>query len=246
MSLSLVEHHDEVASTNDLALARIRSGCEHGWAVCAARQTAGRGRHGRSWLDLGGAQLFLSVAVLGLPRTSGLTRLPLAAGVGVAHAIERLTGLHPGLKWPNDIWLDGQKVGGILCEAAFDGSRLLGAVVGIGLNLEAPAAGMPADLDATALGAHAEVPDREAVATTVRYEVLRAAEALVEGTSVLDAWRERDVLAGRAVLLPDGTAAVARGIADDGALRAERSDGTLTSIVAGDVRVRPLDDPTAG
>lgn len=240
MTVRLVEHHATVPSTNDVALARIRAGCEHGWSVAAERQTAGRGRHGRTWVDLGGSQLFLSIALTTLPRGGSLTTLPLAAGVGVAEAVQRLAGIQADLKWPNDIWFDGRKLGGILCEAAFDGAELVGAVVGIGLNLELPTT-PPETFEATAIGAHAEAPDRETAATTVRFEVLRAVEQLRDGAT-LDAWRARDLLCNHPVTLPDGSVAVARGIDDTGALCAELADGTLTTVVAGDVRIRRITD----
>ncbi len=114
---------DEVDSTNRDALERAADGAPHGTVVVARRQTAGRGRQGRSWLSGDGA-LTLSVIVRG-HGVDGL--LPLRAGLAVA----RTAGSAARVKWPNDVLVDGRKVAGILVESAGDGA----AVVGIGVNV---------------------------------------------------------------------------------------------------------------
>src|SRR5262245_43659697 len=105
----------EVASTND-ELARLAGeGAADGTALSADRQHAGRGRRGRSWLDLRGEHVFLSVLyrpTIDAARLSGLT---LDIGVAVAEVLES-HGLSPRLKGPNDVLVGGLKVGGILCE----------------------------------------------------------------------------------------------------------------------------------
>ena len=235
----LEEHHDEVESTNDLAMQRIRNGCVDGWAIVAKRQTRGRGRHGRVWTDLGSEQLFLSVALVAPGVRTELERLPLAAGLAVADALIALTDTVPALKWPNDVLLNDRKVAGILCEAVFVGTELRGAVVGVGINLSAPPHGWPAPLDATAtaLDEHAVAPERTALATAVRHHTLRRAQMLREGRAadVIAAWRVRDAACGRSVRLPDGRIARAAGIADDGALRVAVDDGPLETIRSGEI-----------
>lgn len=139
-----VERHAEVGSTNELARGRALDGEPEGLVVLAGRQTAGRGRHGRGWASPAGnlhASLLLRPAV---PLGEAAT-LSLVTALSVADALapivddpDRVT-----VKWPNDVLLDGAKLGGILLEGADDGAGgCAWLVVGLGLNLaEAPPAG---------------------------------------------------------------------------------------------------------
>jgi BirA family biotin operon repressor/biotin-[acetyl-CoA-carboxylase] ligase len=137
-------------STNDEAKKLARKGAAEGTAVAAAEQTAGRGTKGRSWHSARGLGLYASVILR--PRSaSRLSLLPLAAGLAAREAVEKTTGLVPGLRWPNDIILEGKKLGGILCETEFSGNRVAFAVVGLGLNLGHRRADFPPDLRDTAV-----------------------------------------------------------------------------------------------
>ena len=135
-----LEAHDEVVSTNDLALARAREGLTRLWVV-ARRQTGGRGRHGRVWSSPQG-NLFASLVLIDPCETQRAPELGFVAGLALFDAASALTGVrHPrlSLKWPNDLMLDGAKCAGILLE----GHRLPGGVfaliIGIGVNVgEAP------------------------------------------------------------------------------------------------------------
>lgn len=127
-------YYEEVASTNDLALAALAEGtARSGDLHLAQRQTAGRGRDGREWHSTEGALLFTAV----LPFHAGWTAL--GAGIAVARAA-RCLGVPAGVKWPNDVLVGREKLAGILCEAR--DSRL--AAVGIGINV---ANKLPARLD---------------------------------------------------------------------------------------------------
>lgn len=137
-SWTAFEHVAEVDSTNLEVARRVRDGATAGLVVVADRQTAGRGRNGRSWQDVPGGNLSLSVAT-GVPDSA--TLVPLAAGLAAGDALKR-AGLATELKWPNDVLVRGpdgavRKVGGILADAHDlrpDGPRFL--VVGIGLDLD--------------------------------------------------------------------------------------------------------------
>lgn len=131
----------EVASTNDVALACARQKDADGLAVLAESQRAGRGRLGRSWISPPGANILLSVLLVDDPPALAHEALTIAAGLAVAEGIEQATGLTAGLKWPNDVLLEGRKAAGILVELRkVDRRRCL--VVGIGLNANAaPPAG---------------------------------------------------------------------------------------------------------
>ncbi len=115
----------ELDSTNRLAADLARAGAPDGVVVVADHQTAGRGRRGRTWDSRPGASLLVSVILRPAPAL-----VTLAAGVAAAEACEAVAGVGVGLKWPNDLLLDGAKLGGILSELVGDA-----AVVGLGLNL---------------------------------------------------------------------------------------------------------------
>jgi BirA family biotin operon repressor/biotin-[acetyl-CoA-carboxylase] ligase len=134
----------ELDSTNRLAADLARAGVPDGVVVGADHQTAGRGRRGRTWDSPPGASLLVSVVLRPAPAL-----VTLAAGVAAAEACEAVVGVAVGLKWPNDLLLDGAKLGGILSELVGDA-----AVVGLGLNLAwAPpgAAVLGSGVDRTAL-----------------------------------------------------------------------------------------------
>jgi BirA family transcriptional regulator, biotin operon repressor / biotin---[acetyl-CoA-carboxylase] ligase len=124
----------ETGSTNDDARALAESGCPSGSIVIAQRQTAGRGRRGRQWFGTAGQSLHFSIVVRA--PAGGfrcLSAAPVRVGLLVLRALAECTGLEPRLKWPNDLLLNGQKTGGILCESVLGGQPFL--VVGIGINV---------------------------------------------------------------------------------------------------------------
>jgi hypothetical protein len=108
--------YPEVGSTNDLAGALADRNAPEGLVVLADRQTAGRGRLGRSWASPSGAGIYASVVLR--PSVSASTLLTIAAGVAVAEGIAAATGLSPHVKWPNDVHVSGRKLAGILAEGA--------------------------------------------------------------------------------------------------------------------------------
>jgi len=114
------------------------------WTLAAAaHQTEGRGRLGRTWHDVpGGSLMFSMVLRPDLPAERG-GLLPLLAGSSIAHASEELTGRRTTCKWPNDVLVDGRKAAGILAESRVAGDRFEHLVLGVGVNLGAPPAGLP-------------------------------------------------------------------------------------------------------
>ena len=131
----------DVDSTNTAALALAHAGAAEGSAVLADTQRAGRGRLGRTWFSPPAAGLYLSVIVRPPRGTAGVALLTLAAGVAVARAIQRASGLAIELKWPNDLVVGRpwRKLGGLLCESAGSGAVVEAVVVGIGLNVRSAA-----------------------------------------------------------------------------------------------------------
>jgi BirA family transcriptional regulator, biotin operon repressor / biotin---[acetyl-CoA-carboxylase] ligase len=207
-------HHRVTDSTNERARALAEAGAPHGTLVTADEQTAGRGRQGREWLASRGAALLMSL-VLREPREA----LPLAAAVAVCEALP----VEAAIKWPNDIWVQGHKVAGILVEGRPQEGW---AVLGIGVNVrDAP----PLE-HVTSLGA--------AIGTEeLLQRVLLALDAWLRRPlpEVLAAWRSRDALLGEPVRWENGSGRGA-GIDETGALLVD-SDSGRVALQAGEVHL---------
>lgn len=247
-----VEVVEETGSTNaDLVQAcRVAPWSDAQASVRVAyRQTAGRGRQGRPWQ--GSAGLMFSVAMpLALPpaRLSGLS---LATGLAVAEALEAcdaVLGARVGLKWPNDLQIDGRKLAGILIESVPAGPQRLWVVIGIGLNLvrdtrmEAALGRQLAGVAEamTAFDAQRD-PARILAAVLNRLAVMREAFLADGFAPMAPAWSARDAFRDEPVrLLHDGAVVaegLARGVDGDGHLLLETADG-LQQIASGEVSLR--------
>jgi BirA family biotin operon repressor/biotin-[acetyl-CoA-carboxylase] ligase len=221
---------EAVTSTLDLLHGLATAGAPAGSAILADAQTAGRGRQGRSWQSPAGQGIWLGY--LARPATAGAAGLlAVRAGLAVARALERV-GVRVGLKWPNDVLLGDRKVGGILCETRWSGDAPAWVAVGIGMNVHGP---VPPDLAATACALDAARPvERVAVLEELLPCLHGMPDAPTLSEGELDAWQERDWLAGRALRAPRG--GVARGIDPDGALRVA-ADGGTHRVLAGHVEL---------
>jgi BirA family transcriptional regulator, biotin operon repressor / biotin---[acetyl-CoA-carboxylase] ligase len=129
---------DTVDSTN-LFLQRLPLAEQHGHAIVADRQESGRGRRGRSWYSPRGANIYLSLGWRFSASADSITRLPLAVAVCTARAIEQAGVATAGIKWPNDIQVDGKKLAGILLDVQNDTAGGIAAVIGVGVNVSMPA-----------------------------------------------------------------------------------------------------------
>ena len=240
-----MQWHAELPSTNDRAAAAAEAGAAEGCLIIADMQTAGRGRHGRSWCSPPGAGLYVSVVLRPEPRVVPLVTI--AAGVAIADGVRAATGLQTMLKWPNDVQAAGgggagRKLAGILAESGAASGGAAHVVLGFGINIS-PAA-YPPDVAARATSLEAELGrpvDRGAVlveclaALAARYDDLRRERS----ADVLAAWRgyARPLL-GRAVEWDD-RGHVRRGSADDvdasGALIVRTGEG-IARVISGEVR----------
>ena len=213
------EHHATIGSTNERARQLADEGATHGTVVTADAQTAGRGRQGRTWVTPPGVAIAASFV---LREFDDL--LPLRAGLAVAD----IAGPDAVVKWPNDVWLDGRKVAGILAESK---SEPRWAVLGIGVNVAVDVTALPEDAAAVA-GTLGMAP--EAVEPMLG-ELLVTLQARLEQdrSSLLTALRQRDALLGRRVRWQDGEG-LGAGIDASGALLVDSKGKTLT-LNAGEV-----------
>jgi len=234
--------HWRIDSTNAELLRNAVAGAP-GVSICLAEmQSAGRGRRGRGWVSPLGANVYFSLLQRFAAGMATLSGLSLAVGVALAQALEDCGAAGIGLKWPNDVIVDGSKLAGILIEA---GGEFLGpcfAVIGIGINLRLPDGvdtGQPATDLARICGA---MPSRNRVVARVAMRLVEALDRFAaDGFGAFaQAYAARDALAGKRVRVQMAQA-VRDGIADGvdarGALRV-RHGATLAIYDSADVSVR--------
>lgn len=241
---------DEVDSTNLVATEMAQRGADHGTVVVAERQTAGKGRLGRSWFSSAGEGLYCSILLrseYSRSLSDHLTWIPLISAMATARAIDQTTGLAVRLKWPNDVLLGERKVGGLLCESggrASGPSHAVGhpgyVIVGIGLNVNIALETFPEDLRdvATSLAIAAGRPvDRIRLLTVLLNELEMTIDNL-STASDLDLVRSYTAVCatlGRRVKLElagnESLTGWAQAIGPDGSLRVIRDGAQADSMV---------------
>lgn len=223
---------DYATSSNALLLQAASQGATSGRVTAVEWQSAGRGRLGRTWHgSLGGALTFSLLWRFegGLAALSGLS---LAVGVAMMRALKELGVDEAGLKWPNDVMLPSGKLAGILLEAQGDVLGPSAVVIGIGLNLAAPAnASGIGQAVGDLLACGVPLSQRNQVfGVLLKHLILVLRAFSVRGfTALRQEWESAHIHANRpvAMLMPDGTRieGIALGVTDDGALRVETGEG---------------------
>lgn len=245
---ALVEVLPRIDSTNSELMRRFRaSGRALPTLLVAEQQDAGRGRLGRTWHSQSTGSLTFS---LGLPLApADWSGLSLVVGLSVAQSLDP-AGTAVQLKWPNDMWVHGRKLGGILVETANAGEQRY-VIVGVGLNIAPPE--LPAIPAGEATQLPASVPPTSLQALDARWgapaALLALAAPLVRALQTFEVagfapfhsgFAARDALAGREVQLSDGRAGLACGVSAQGVLRVQTAHG-LQDIHSADISVRPAE-----
>ena len=251
-----IEYRPTVGSTNDIAKQLGAEGAPEATLVIADEQTAGRGRLGRAWWSPPGTVIAMSLLLRPTFPPLRAHRLTMLAGLAAAEAIEQVTGLQVGLKWPNDIVVGQEarragrerqaaiflKLGGILSEASIAGEALEFAVVGLGLNVNVDFRGR-ADLpEATSLMMElGHEVDRLAILRAL-VERFAARYAVINRDEQLHAdWSARLTTLGRQVVARRGDESIeglADGVDESGALLIRADGGALRRVDAADVTLR--------
>jgi len=228
-------YHAEAGSTNAIAKELAGGGAPEGLVVAAGRQTAGRGRLGRSFLSPEGGIYF---SLIMRPAEDCWPALTMAACVGACRAIRGALGITPGIKWVNDLYHNGRKICGILAEGAAGPGGLSYAVVGLGLNYcSPPFEGELAD-KAGSLYPSGEPPvAAEAMAARLMEEVYSALkEPLAHG--IYMEYRAASLALGREVLIAGrDERAEAVDISPTGALLVRHGDGRMEALNSGEVSI---------
>ena len=232
--------YDTIDSTNTEAKRLAKAGAPQGTVLIADLQTAGRGRMGRQFASAQGAGVYLSVLLRPQCPPEQLMHLTCAVGTAMCDAVEVVTGIRPGIKWINDLVLEGRKLGGILTELSVDTATGLTeyAVIGIGINCNRKH--FPAELQdiATSL-----CVDRAALAGAMIDALYSMNSRLFEKEAVMARYQKDCITLGKAVNV-HRTDCILRGQAVDldanGGLIVTLDSGNTVTVSAGEVSVRGL------
>lgn len=239
--MSELELFKQIDSTNTHLINRAQDNAPSGSVCFAETQTAGKGRRGRQWISPQGQNIYGSF-LWRFHDTEQLSGLSLAIGIGVIRALNKHGVFNVGLKWPNDIYSDGQKLGGILIEVSTHSSGNASVVIGFGLNLTLPPNLEKITQTYTTLSEVA--PDiklhRNQLVARLLNELLPIAATFEKQGlgAYLDEWRDHDCLMGQQVTLFTGTqpiSGIVLGIDENGLLKLQQHDGTIQTFASGEV-----------
>lgn len=242
-----IVRYEEIDSTNLEARRLSWQGAEHGTVVIAEKQTAGKGRRGRTWESPQGKNLYFTILLKPNIDVEKIQMLTIVMAYSVARVVKRALGVMAQIKWPNDIVLSGKKVCGILTEMHMQENRVEDVLVGVGINVNIEE--FPSELQDKATSIYLETKkkiDREALLKEVieefheQYLVFLEAQELSflqeEYNSML-VNKDKEVV----VLDPYGEYnGVALGINTNGELLVEKEDNRIETVFSGEVSVRGL------
>ncbi len=235
---------DTVDSTNSEAERRLAAGADVPLVILAGAQTRGRGRRGRVWHSPAAGNLYSTFVFRPQLEPARLQDFTLWMGLNICELVANFAKIEPGLKWPNDLHVNGRKAGGMLTEARIDADQVRDLVFGLGLNLNGRAADLPRDLQKTAssLADATGAPlDLNRFAAALIGRVLSAYDQFLEGgyrDKFAELWKRYDVLRGQPVSVTQGTrivAGTATGIDNEGSLIVRLTSGRTERFRAGEV-----------
>ncbi len=232
--------YPEVDSTNNEAKRLLAQGETRPLLLTADRQTQGRGRQGRAFFSPGGTGLYMTLVLHPHAELAGALSVTTMASVAVARAIRRLTGQTPGIKWVNDLYLDGKKICGILTEAVTDveTATVQSLVIGIGVNIRTR--DFPPELAGIGGALQREALSRARLAAEIANQLLPMVRDLAD-RSYLEDYRRWSLVLGREVqVLIQGQAypALALAIDDRGGLVVRKPDGEELTLSSGEISLR--------
>jgi BirA family transcriptional regulator, biotin operon repressor / biotin---[acetyl-CoA-carboxylase] ligase len=238
---------DQCESTNNHLMAEARQGRVENKACLAEYQTAGKGRRGRHWVSPFGQNIMLSVLWRFESGTSAIAGLSLAIGVAVIRALKNQGIEDVGLKWPNDIFWQGKKLGGILIEVSGETNGPCAVVVGLGLNGYVPAKAA-ADInqewvDLRQITGQTTLNRNRLVAALLNTLIPMLAE--FEHTDLLpylQEWRRYDCMLNQTVTVQlhnQALSGIVKGIDDDGLLLLQDGKGNLQAFSSAEISFNP-------
>jgi BirA family biotin operon repressor/biotin-[acetyl-CoA-carboxylase] ligase len=239
-----VEIHRVISSTNDVVMQRLAESRSSQILCAAEMQTAGKGRRGRRWVSPFGSNIYLTYGRFVRRNLSGFGGLSLVVGMLAVDVLRSMGLQNVGLKWPNDIMLDGGKLGGILLELRASEARGIGLVAGVGLNLSLKAEEASSiDQPWSAISSQLAMPRNILLGRLggMMVNVIQAFED-VGFDSFVDKWGEYNLYAGQQINVIRGSeiiSGVDNGVDRDGNLLLRTETG-LEVHNSGEVSVRPV------
>jgi BirA family biotin operon repressor/biotin-[acetyl-CoA-carboxylase] ligase len=241
--ISSFEIHDQIDSTNRYLVECSQNNGLSGSVCFAEYQTAGKGRRGRQWVSPYGSNIYLSILWRFQQGPAAISGLSLAIGVAVIRALKQHQISDIGLKWPNDIYSQGKKLGGILVEVSGETDGPCSAVIGLGLNLflpETQAEGITqAWTDLSKITGQSQLSRNQLAGILLNHLLPVIAEYESAGIKAyLDEWRSYDCLSGKSATLFIGQQqfeGIVQGIDDNGMLLIKRPDGNVQTFASGEV-----------
>ncbi|WP_028610567.1 biotin--[acetyl-CoA-carboxylase] ligase [Paenibacillus harenae] len=234
---------DSVESTQNIARAAAEEGAPEGTLIIAEQQVSGRGRMGRGWISPRGQGVWMSMVLRPTIPIHFAPQLTLLTAVALCRSLKRITGLSIGIKWPNDLLIEGKKISGILLESAAEDERLRYVIAGIGISVNLEESDYPEELLAKATSLRI-AGGRKWERTEVVADFLKEWEQLYllyqeQGFGpVITLWEALSVSLGKQVRLitPQGDiAGVPVGLEESGAIRVELADGTFKSVFSAEM-----------
>ena len=240
---------DETTSTNDDAARILTDGADAPFVVLAKTQRSGRGRLNRSWYSDYQGSLYMSFGFRPQLSPGAMRRFTLWMGISLCHLVSETFHAETCVKWPNDLFCQNRKMGGLLTEARIDADSTRELIFGLGLNLGKPSNGWPPELAEIAISLEEATGRQVSVnecGAQVIASVLDAYNSYIDGsyTEQFDlSWKQFDMLMGKHVYTSGGIviSGKADGVDKSGALRIRDSKGTVHRIQAGDVSLK-IDD----
>lgn len=239
-----IDVRESVTSTNTVLKELAEKGGREGMVVIAQRQVGGKGRMGRSFYSPKGSGLYMSILLRPSLAAEESLAITTAAAVAVAEAVDRLTGQRAQIKWVNDVYLYGKKVCGILTEASldFESGGLNYAVLGIGVNVQEPPGGFPAEL-AELVGAIFPEGAPDGARSRLAAEILNrffASYRQLPRRGFMEQYRSRLLLLGMEIGFQQGGSqweGTVLGVDDEARLLVRLSDGQEKAFGAGEVSI---------
>jgi BirA family biotin operon repressor/biotin-[acetyl-CoA-carboxylase] ligase len=245
----------QVDSTNNYAKRLAQEGCEEGTVVIADCQTEGKGRMGRSWHSMGNKGIWMSMVLRPVVDPEEVQIITLAASIAVVSALNDVLDIKAGIKWPNDVILDGKKVCGILTEMSMEMERINFLISGIGLNFSQQESDFPEEIrdKATSLNLYLKEKRGLDISGIKRSQLIKMILFKFEevydkvnsecGDEVINEWKKYCITLGKEVCINYRTkqyTGIALDVDMKGRLLVRCNDGVTREVSSGEVSVRGL------
>lgn len=242
----------KTGSTNDIAASIAHGGGAEGTVIIADCQLSGKGRMGKKWSSPAGKGIWMSLILRPALSPNQAQLITLAASLAVSRALNKIAKTCPGIKWPNDIILDGKKVCGILTEMNTEINRVNYIILGIGINFGQKMSDFDEDIKDRAISLsmylqrnskHFENIMRSDIIKAVLEELEELYTGLLDGDSstIVEGWKKYSITIGRRISITSGDlkyTGKAIDITPDGSLMVECEGGEIKTVTSGEVSIR--------